>query len=163
MKISSMMDLYVDQLQDMHSAERQLIKALPKMAKAAFNPDLRAAFTEHLTETKEQLARLDGILASLEKTAGRKVCKAAQGLVEEGAEMIAEDADEEVQDAGLIVAAQKIEHYEIASYGCLRTFATLLGRSRDAKLLAKTLEEEKATDQSLTDLAESVINLKAIA
>lgn len=163
MKITSMMDLYVDQLQDMHSAERQLIKALPKMAKAAFNPDLRAAFTEHLAETKEQLERLDGILTSLDKTPGRKVCKAAQGLVEEGAEMIGEDADEEVQDAGLIVAAQKIEHYEIASYGCLRTFATLLGRSKDARLLAKTLEEEKTADRSLTDLAVNIINAKAVA
>lgn len=163
MKINSMMDLYVDQLQDMHSAERQLIKALPKMAKAAFNPALRTAFTEHLAVTKEQLERLDKILASLDKTAGRKVCKAAEGLVEEGAELISEDADEEVKDAGLIMAAQKIEHYEIASYGCLRTFATLLERNKDAQLLAKTLEEEKEADRSLTELAESVINPKAVS
>jgi len=94
MTIKNMMDLYVDQPQDMHSAERQLIKALPRMAKAAFSPDLRGAFMDHLTQTKEQLERLDGILASLDKTPGRKVCKAAQGLVEEGAEMIGEDADE---------------------------------------------------------------------
>jgi len=158
-----MMDLYVDQLQDMHSAETQLIEALPKMANVAFNPDLSTAFTEHLTQTKEQLERLDTILASLDKTPGRKVCKAAQGLVEEGAEMIAEDADEEVQDAALIVSAQKVEHYEIASYGCLRTFATLLGRSKDAQLHAKTLEEEKAADRLLTKLAVNIINAKAMA
>ena len=163
MRITSMMDLYVDQLQDMHSAETQLIEALPKMANVAFNPDLSTAFTEHLTQTKEQLERLDTILASLDKTPGRKVCKAAQGLVEEGAEMIAEDADEEVQDAALIVSAQKVEHYEIASYGCLRTFATLLGRSKDAQLHAKTLEEEKAADRLLTKLAVNIINAKAMA
>lgn len=163
MKIKTLTDLYVDQLQDMHSAEKQLTKALPKMAKAASSPELKTAFTDHLAVTKEQLARVEKLLAGLGKTPGRKVCEATVGLVKEGSEMIDEGADEEVLDAGLIVAAQKVEHYEIASYGCLRTFANLLDRPADAKLLEKTLQEEKDCDEALTELATSVINAKAMA
>lgn len=163
MKIMTLEDLYLDQIQDMHSCERQLIKALPKMVKAASHPELKAAFASHLVETKGQLDRLDRILSDLGKSPGRKVCEATVGLVEEGAEMIAEGADPEVRDVGLICAAQKIEHYEIASYGCLRTFATQLGRNSDVKLLDKTLNQEKTADQSLTALAMSVVNADAAA
>lgn len=163
MKIMTLGDLYLDQLQDMHSCERQLIKAMPRMIKAATHPALKAAFTGHLAETKEQLERLNHILGELEKTPGRKVCQATVGLVEEGAELIDAEADEDVRDAGLICAAQKIEHYEIATYGCLRTFASLLGRNADVKSLDKTLNEEKSADQSLTKLAMSVVNSDALA
>lgn len=163
MKIMTLADLYLDQLQDMHSSERQIIKALPKMVKAADNKDLKAGLTKHLAETKEQLTRLDRILEDLGKGPGRKMCEATAGLLEEGQGMIEADADEQVRDAGLICAAQKVEHYEIASYGCLRTFASLLGRDADAKLLDKTLNEEKSADQSLTALAVSVVNAEAVA
>lgn len=163
MKIMTLSDLYLDQLQDMHSSERQIIKALPKLAKAANHKELKAEFNKHLAETKEQLTRLESILKDLGKGPGRKVCEATKGLIEEGEGIIEAEADEEVRDAGLICAAQKVEHYEIASYGCLRTFATVLGRDADAKLLDKTLVEEKKTDQSLTDLAMSVVNAEAVA
>lgn len=163
MKIKTLADFYLDQLQDMHSCERQIIKALPKMVKAANHPDLKAAFTHHLAETQEQLERLNHILSELGKGQGRKICAAAAGLVEEGSQLIEADADEEVRDAGLICAAQKIEHYEIASYGCLRTFASMLGRTSDAKSLEKSLNEEKDADQALTSLAMSAINFEALA
>ena len=163
MKIMTFADLYIDQLQDMYSCERQLIKALPKMAAAASHPELKAAFTSHLDETKEHLERLTRILDGLDKKPGRKVCEATVGLIEEGAGMIGADADEQVRDAGLICAAQKIEHYEIASYGCLRTYASLLGRAPDVKLLDKTLSEEKSADVSLTVLAMNPINAEAAA
>jgi len=162
-KIRTLADLYLDQIQDMHSCERQLLKALPKMAKAATNPKLKAAFTSHLEVTKTHIERLDAILEDLEKSPGRKVCAAAAGLIEEGAELIGGDADEEARDAGLICAAQKIEHYEIASYGCLRTFATQLDRTKDARALEKTLTEEKASDVALTRLATSVVNEAAMS
>lgn len=162
MKIMTLADLYLDQIQDMHSCERQIIKALPKMAKAATQPRLKDGFNHHLEETKEQLERLNRILGDLGKGPGRKVCQAAAGLIEEGSELIEADADEEVRDAGLICAAQKIEHYEIASYGCLRTFAVLLGRTADAKALDKTLNEEKTADQSLTALAMNLVNAEAM-
>lgn len=163
MKIMTMSDLYVDQLQDIHSCERQLIKALPKMAKAASHPQLRDAINKHLVETKGQLERLNTILESLGKTAGRKVCRAAVGLIEEGSEIVDAEADEEVRDAGLICAAQKVEHYEIATYGCLRTYAQLLGRTADVRLLEKTLSEEKKADESLTTLATGLINAEALS
>jgi ferritin-like metal-binding protein YciE len=161
MKIKSMMDLYVDQLLDIYSAEKQLLKALPKMAKAASHDNLRQAFENHLRETEGHVERVERILAGLDKKPGRKVCEAMKGLVEEGAEMIEIEADDDVRDAGLVVAAQKVEHYEIASYGCLRTHAQLLGRGGDAKLLDKTLEEEKKADVTLTELATSVVNAEA--
>lgn len=162
MKIKTMSDLYLDQLQDMHSCERQIIKALPKMVKSAEHRDLKAALTAHLAESRVHLERLNQILDGLEEGPGRRLCAAAAGLVQEGSEMIEADADEEVRDAGLICAAQKIEHYEIASYGCLRTFAELLGRESDAALLEKTLNEEKASDKGLTVLALSAVNQDAL-
>ena len=161
MTITTLDDLFLDQIQDMHSCERQLIKALPRMVKAATHPELKTAFKEHLEATKGQLERLDVILASLGKSAGRKVCEATVGLVKEAAEMI--DADEGVRDACLICAAQKVEHYEIASYGCLRTFASLLGRTADIRLLDATLKEEKGANEDLTALATSVVNADAMA
>lgn len=163
MKMMTLDDLYLDQLQDMHSCERQLVKALPKMAKAVDHAALKSAFTKHLEVTKSQLERLDGILQDLGKTAGRKVCEATVGLVKEGAEIIEADADPQVRDVGLICAAQKIEHYEIASYGCLRTYATLLGRKRDVAVLEKTLNEEKSADEALTALAMDTVNADAVS
>ncbi len=161
MKITTLADLYLDQLQDMHSCELQIIAALPKMAESAHHPELKAAFNRHLKETRLQLVRLDGILSDLGQGPGLKVCTATLGLVEEGTTLIEADVDAEVRDAGLICAAQKIEHYEIASYGCLRTFAALLDRSKDVAILNRTLNEEKTTDQSLTDLAMNVVNAAA--
>jgi len=163
MKIQTLADLYLDQLQDMHSSERQIIKALPKMVRAATHPALKDAFTAHLKQTKEHLDRLTEILEGLGKSPGRKVCQATVGLLEEGAELIDSADDTDARDAGLICAAQKIEHYEIATYGCLRTFATLLGRNKDAKLLESTLADEKNADEALTGLATSVINADALA
>lgn len=163
MKIATLQDLYLDQIQDMRSCENQLTKALPKMAAAATNPQLKEGFENHLAETKEQLARLDTILASLGKTAGRKVCEATVGLVKEGSEVIENSTEDAVRDAGLICAAQKVEHYEIASYGCLRTYASLLGRKSDIKLLDATLAEEKGADEALNALATSVVNENAMS
>ncbi len=163
MKIKTLNDLYVEQLLDMHSAEKQLSKALPKLAKAASNPELRAAFDDHLKETQDHLARVERILVGMDKKPGRKVCEAMKGLVEEGAEMIEIESDDAVRDAGLIVAAQKAEHYEIASYGCLRTHANLLGRASDVKSLDKILEQEKAADVRLTELAMNPVNAEAAA
>lgn len=163
MKIMTLSDLYIDQLQDMHSCERQIIKALPKMTKAATHPDLKAAFTKHLEETKDQLERLNEILTDLEKSPGRKVCEAAAGLVEEASHMMEADAEPDARDAGLICAAQKLEHYEIATYGCLRTYAKQLGRKSDAKVLESILDQEKHADTALTTLAMNTINADAVA
>jgi len=163
MKINTLADLYLEQIRDMHSCERQIIKALPKMVKAASHPELKKAFESHLEQTKVHQERLDHILGLLDKTAGRKVCAAAAGLIEEAKEVVENEGDEEARDAGLICAAQKLEHYEIASYGCLRTYAQMLDRKQEAKLLEETLEEEKHTDVALTELAMSVINSAAIA
>lgn len=163
MQINSLADLYLEQIRDMHSCERQVIKALPKMVKAANHPALKKAFESHLKETNVQLERLDQILGDLDKTAGRKVCAAAAGLIEEADEAIENQGDERARDASLICAAQKFEHYEIASYGCLRTYATRLGRDKDAKLLEQTLEEEKHADVAMTELAMSVVNESAMA
>lgn len=161
MKLATLEDLYVDQLRDMHSAEKQLVRALPHMAKAVSSAELKAAITGHLAQTKTHVERLETILGDLEKSAGRKVCKAMQGLVEEGKELLEADASEDVLDVGIIMAAQKVEHYEIASYGCLRTYATLLERDADVRMLDKTLEEEKAADEKLTGLATGSINARA--
>ncbi len=163
MKLKNLEALYVEQLQDMHSAERQLVAALPKMVKAASHPGLAAAFKSHLEQTKHHVVSVAGILEGMGKKAGGKKCKAMEGLVKEGSEIIAEDAEEEVRDAGLICAAQKIEHYEIATYGCLRTFAALLGRVKESTLLQKLLDEEKTADEALTSLATAAINSQAMS
>jgi len=160
MKIESLRELFVEELKDLYSAENQLLKALPKMAKAATSPELRKGFEKHLTETQEQVARLEAIFEDLDESPKGKKCKAMEGLVEEGSEVIEEDMDDDVRDAALIAAAQRVEHYEIAGYGCVRTYAELLGESKAAKLLQKTLDEEGKTDKSLTSLAEA-INVEA--
>ena len=162
MKFSSLQDLYIEQLKDLHSAETQLTKALPKMAKAANTPELKSAFTAHLEETKEHLVRLDQIGEKLDQSLGEQTCAAMKGLIEEGAEWMEEDAEPEVMDAGLIAAAQRVEHYEIAGYGTVHNFAELLGEEEAAELLAETLEEEEAADEKLTSLAQS-INVEAKA
>lgn len=161
MELNTLKDLYIHELKDLYSAEKQLIKALPKMAKAATNEQLAAGFKEHLEETKEQAARLEQILKSHGQSTRGPKCKGMEGVVAEGSEMIEEEADEEVRDAGLIGAAQRVEHYEMAGYGTARTFAEMLGDTEGAKLLQTTLDEEIATDKKLTKLAKSVINVAA--
>jgi ferritin-like metal-binding protein YciE len=161
MKENVLKELYIDELRDIYSAENQLTKALPKMAKAATSDELRTGFEEHLEQTKGHVERIERIFKVLgEKPTGKK-CKGMEGLVEEGNEMIKEDKLEgDALDAGLISAAQRVEHYEIAAYGCVRTYANLLGQDDAAKLLEQTLKEEKETDQKLTQLAEK-INVEA--
>jgi ferritin-like metal-binding protein YciE len=161
MQLETLQDLYVHELKDLYSAEKQLIKALPKMAKAAKNEKLAAGFEEHLQQTKEHAARLERILSNHKKPTRGARCKGMEGIIAEGEEMIEEEADPEVKDAGLISAAQRVEHYEIAGYGTARTYAEILGDSEGAKLLQATLGEEEDTDQKLTKLAKSSINAAA--
>jgi ferritin-like metal-binding protein YciE len=163
MKLATLQDLYVDELKDLYSAEHQILKALPKMAKAVSTPQLAKALTDHLAQTKEQVVRLDKIFKMLEVSPKGKTCKAMEGLLEEGKEVISEDADPTVRDAAIIAAAQRVEHYEMAGYGCVRTFAHLLGDEQAADLLQKTLDEEGAADKKLTKLAETIINVEAVA
>jgi len=161
MKMETLQELYVEELQDVYDAEKQLVKALPKMAKNANNEELKAALEQHLEQTEEHVSRLERVFEELgEKPKGKK-CKAMQGLLEEGKEMMEEDASEEVRDAAMIAAAQKVEHYEIATYGTLRTYAEMLGFDDQADLLQETLDEEKDTDENLTELAVSCVNLEA--
>ncbi|HSU69721.1 MAG TPA: ferritin-like domain-containing protein [Tepidisphaeraceae bacterium] len=161
MQMQDLQDLYVEELRDIYNAEKQLVRALPKMAKKATHDELKDAFTMHLEQTKGHVERLEQIFEKLGKRAGGKTCKAMQGIVEEGKEMMEEDAEPEVMDAGLIAAAQRVEHYEIAAYGTVRTYARLLGDDQAAKLLQTTLDEEGETDKKLTKLAESSINIEA--
>lgn len=161
MKLETLKDLYFLELKDLYSAEKQIIVALPKMAKAATNAKLSAGFKEHLEQTREHVVRLEKILTSHGQTTRGPKCLGMEGALKEGAEMIAEEADEEVRDAGLIGAAQRVEHYEMAGYGCARTYAELLGDKEGAKLLQTTLNEEADTDKKLSKLATSVINIAA--
>jgi ferritin-like metal-binding protein YciE len=160
MELSSLEDLFVSELKDLYSAETQLTKALPKMAKAASSKELRAGFEKHLKQTEGHVKRLEQICEDLDVSPKGKKCKAMEGLVEEGSEVIDEDAEPEVKDAALIAAAQRVEHYEIAGYGCVRTYAKLLGNQSAMKLLQQTLDEEGDTDKALTKLAET-INVEA--
>ena len=160
MKLQTLEDLFLHELKDLYSAENQLVKALPKMAKAATNPELKAGFEEHLEQTKGHVQRLTKIGEQLGKELTGHTCKAMEGLVEEGAEMIDEDAEESVRDAGLIGAAQRVEHYEIAGYDTARALATRLGHDDFADLLEETLNERE-TDAKLTELAESAVNSDA--
>jgi len=161
MELETLKDLYVHELKDLYSAEKQLISALPKMAKAATNRQLASGFTQHLKQTKQHAKRIEQVLKGQgESTRGPK-CEGMEGLIAEGDKMAKEDAGNEVRDAGLIAAAQRVEHYEIAGYGCARTYAELLGDKKGARLLDTTLREEGATDKKLTKLAKSVINLRA--
>jgi ferritin-like metal-binding protein YciE len=160
MKMESLHELFVEELKDLYSAENQILKALPKMAKAASSKDLKKGFEEHLQQTKGHVERLEKIFKELDESPKGKKCKGMEGLITEGKELMEEDAEPEALDAGLIAAAQHVEHYEIAGYGCVRTYAQLLGRDRIAQLLQKTLDEEKQTDAKLTSLA-AVINVEA--
>jgi len=159
MKLDSLQDVYVAELKDLYSAENQLLKALPQMAKAASTDELREAFEEHLEETKVHVQRLEDLFEKLGASPKGKKCKAMEGLIAEGKELLEEeDADPAALDAALICAAQKVEHYEMASYGCVRTFARLLGDEDAANLLQETLDEEGAADKRLTEIAEGLVN-----
>ncbi len=162
MEIDTLQKLYVEELRDLHSAERQIIQALPKMIKAASSPDLKAALQEHLEITKEQLGRLDQIFEKLGKKGTGKKCKGMEGVINDGKELLEEDMAPEVLDAGIISAAQHVEHYEMAGYGTVRTYAQLLGDRDAMKLLQQTLDEEGDADKKLTKLAER-INVEAEA
>jgi len=162
MKIESLRDLYVEQLHDLYSAETQLVEALPKMAKAASTPQLQNAFQEHLTQTKTHVQRIEQIFQKLGTKPKNQTCKGMEGLIKEGSEMIKMKGEPAAIDAGLIAAAQRVEHYEIAGYGCVHTYAQQLGEQQDAQLLQQTLDEEGQTDKKLTQLAEQLINLEAV-
>jgi len=162
MKESSLKELYLKELRDSYDAEKQITKALPKMAKAASSSQLRQGFEEHLEQTKNHIARLEEIFEALDESPKGETCDGMAGLIEEGSNIMEEDLDPEALDAGLIAAAQRVEHYEMAAYGTLRTYANILGDKEAASLLQETLDEEKATDQKLTGLAEK-INIKAAA
>jgi len=161
MEHQALKELYIDELKDIYNAENQLVKALPKMAKAANSEELRTGFEEHLEQTRGHVQRLEQIFKELgEKPSGKK-CSGMEGLVAEGQEIMGEDFEDDVMDAALISAAQRVEHYEIAAYGTVRTYAELLGEDTAVQLLEQTLEEEKETDQKLTDMA-SEINVRAM-
>lgn len=160
-KTKTLHDLFLDQLKDMDSAERQLVAALPKMAKSANHPELKQAFEQHLDVTKSQLERLGQVFEMMGATKGRKKCKGMEGLLMEGEELMMEDMAPSVKDAGLIAAAQKVEHYEIASYGTLRTYAQIMGHQEAGRVLQQILDEEGRTDKLLTQIAESKVNIAA--
>lgn len=149
-------ELYIDELKDLYNAENQLVKALPKMAKAANSGELRSGFEEHLEQTKGHVQRLEQIFEMLGESPKGKKCKGMEGLIEEGSEMIEEDFEGSVKDAGLIGAAQRVEHYEIAGYGTVKAFAETLGENEHVSLIEQTLQEEKDTDKKLTELAEQI-------
>jgi ferritin-like metal-binding protein YciE len=161
MEMESLTELYVEELKDLWSAEMQITKALPKMIKAATNQKLKRAFNTHLKQTERHVKRLERIFKELDESPRGKKCVGMEGLIKEGAALIKEKPEAEVLDAGLIAAAQHVEHYEIAGYGCVRTWARQLGEDRQADLLQETLDEEEQTDRLLTDLAESEINIEA--
>lgn len=161
--MDNLKDLYLDELRDIYDAETQLVKALPKMAQAAASEKLQQAFDQHLQQTQEHVRRLEQIFDDLEANPKGETCEAMQGLIKEGDQIIKKDADADVKDAALIAAAQRVEHYEIAAYGTVCTYAESLSQPEALDLLKKTLEEEKATDAKLTDLAVSSINKKAQA
>jgi ferritin-like metal-binding protein YciE len=161
MEMSNLQDLWVENLKDLYSAENQILKALPKAAKKIENEELRSALEQHVEETQGHVERLEQIMEKLGEKPGGKKCHGMEGLLEEAKELMSEDAEPEVLAAGLIVDCQKVEHYEIAGYGSAVTFAKLLGNEEAARLLGQTLDEEKATDQKLTAIAESSINIEA--
>jgi ferritin-like metal-binding protein YciE len=162
MKLNTLEQLYISELRDLYSAENQLLKALPKMAKGASSPELKDAFEKHLEQTKGHIERLEQIFEQLDESPKGKTCDAMKGLIEEGSEILKEDGEDSVLDAGIIVAAQKVEHYEIASYGSVRTFANLLNQEEAARLLQSTLDEESETNEILNGLAESIVNPEAL-
>jgi ferritin-like metal-binding protein YciE len=162
MKLDTLEKLYISELRDLYSAENQLLKALPKMAKGASSPELKDAFQKHLEQTKGHVERLEQLFEQLDESPKGKTCHGMKGLIEEGSEILTEDGENSVLDAGIIVAAQKVEHYEIASYGSVRTFANLLGKDEAAGLLKSTLDEESETNEILNRLAEGIVNPEAL-
>jgi ferritin-like metal-binding protein YciE len=161
MKLDSLRTLWIEEMRDLYNAESQLLKALPKMAKKASSPELREAFENHLEETRNHVERLEEIFSRLGKKPTGKTCQAMKGLIEEGSELMQEDGADSVIDAGIISAAQKVEHYEIAGYGTARTWASILGEDEAEDLLQETLDEEGAADETLTEIAEGVVNEEA--
>ncbi len=162
MRIQSMQDLFIEQIQDLYDAEERLVKALPKMAEAATTSELRNCFEEHLQETKHQVRRLERVFDELGIPAGGETCEAMKGLIKEGEEIIDDVKASALRDAGLIAAANRVEHYEMAAYGTARTMAQSLGLAQAAELLQQTLEEEKRADEKLTEIAESTVNIEAM-
>jgi ferritin-like metal-binding protein YciE len=162
MTLDTLEKLFINELRDLYSAENQLVKALPKMAKGASSPELKDAFEKHLEQTKGHVARLEELFEQLNESPKGKTCHGMKGLIEEGSEILEEDGEDSVLDAGIIVAAQKVEHYEIASYGSVRTFANLLGKDEAASLLQATLDEESETNETLNRLAEGMVNPEAV-
>ena len=162
MKMETLQDVYIEELRDLYDAEQQLLKALPKMAKASSSEELQEAFEKHLEQTKTHVDRLEEVFEEIGEKPKGKTCKAMKGLIEEGSEILHEDREESVIDAGIIVAAQKVEHYEIAGYGSVRTFAQLLGKDRSADLLQRTLDEESEANEVLNKLAEDIVNPEAL-
>lgn len=160
-KLMNLQDLLVDHLKDLWSAEGQILKALPKLAKAATNPELRMSFEEHLQQTERQRARIEEMFNYLEGSPRGKKCLGMEGLIAEGDEVLKEDMEPEVRDAALIAAAQKVEHYEISAYGTVATYADMLGNKEVANLIKQTLNEEEITDQKLTKMAKMKINWEA--
>ena len=162
MPMKSLAKAFVEELKDVHSAEKQITHALPKMAKAATHEALRAAFEEHLEQTHQQIERLEKVFASIDRATDSKHCQAMAGIIEEGSALLQEDAAPDVKDAMMIQSAQKVEHYEIAAYGTLCAWSELLGYSEANHLLNQTLTEEKQTDEKLTELAQQVVNRDAL-
>jgi ferritin-like metal-binding protein YciE len=162
MKIETMEDLFLEQVEDLYDAERRLVKALPKMAGASTSQALRQAFESHLMETEGHVTRLESVFQALGRDPKGHTCDAMKGLISEGEEIIGDIEESSLRDAGLIAAANRVEHYEIAAYGSARTFAEILGLSDAASLLEQTLQEEKKADQKLTQLAESMVNEQAL-
>ena len=161
MEMDNLRELYIEELKDLYSAEKQLVKALPKMVKNATSPELQKAFADHLAQTEGHVERLEQIFEAMEESPRGKKCKGMEGLIEEAKELLEEDATEDVLDAGLISKAQHVEHYEMAGYGTVRTYALTLGENEAAELLQQTLNEEEAADKLLTKLAERSINIEA--
>jgi ferritin-like metal-binding protein YciE len=162
MKLDRLQKLYTDELRDLYNAENQLLKALPKMAKAASSDELKDAFEKHLEQTKGHVERLEQVFEELGEKPKGKTCRAMKGLIEEGSEILQQDGEDSVIDAGIIVSAQKVEHYEIAGYGSVRTFAHLLGQNKAAELLQTTLDEESEANELLNRLAQTVVNPEAL-
>ena len=162
MKLDTLQKLYIDELRDLYNAENQLLKALPKMAKGASSEELKNALENHLAQTETHVERLEQVFEELDQNPKGKTCRAMKGLIQEGSEILQEEGEESVLDAGIIVAAQKVEHYEIAAYGSVRTFAKLLGQEKAAELLQTTLNEESEANKLLNQLAESGVNPEAL-
>lgn len=162
MKLNTLKDLYIEQLRDLYSAETQLVEALPKMVEKATHSELKQALRDHLEETRGQVQRLEQIFRSLDEKPGGETCQAMKGLIKEGEEMIKKRGDDDVRDAGIIAAAQRVEHYEISGYGTVATYAEMLNRREDHQLLKQTLDEEQSADGLLNRIAKQVVNVEAM-